>query len=134
LNHLYLSLWASLSGNLEKDIEWPSLGFFIMLFIVVGAAEHTGILQVFADWIKDICQGRLWVAIIVVVWVSGIASAIVDNIPYTATMLPIIAFLNQSIPGAESGVLLVSACSRGVFWRKWQHNRGVGECCYRRNS
>jgi Na+/H+ antiporter NhaD/arsenite permease-like protein len=90
---------------LEKEIEWPSLVFFIMLFIVVGAAEHTGILQVLADWIKDVCQGRLWVAIIVIVWVSGIASAIVDNIPYTATMLPIIAFLNQSIPGAESGVL-----------------------------
>ncbi|MFH0960563.1 MAG: SLC13 family permease [Pseudomonadota bacterium] len=90
---------------LEKEIEWPSLVFFIMLFIVVGSAEHTGILQVLADWIKDICQGRLWVAIIVIVWVSGIASAIVDNIPYTATMLPIIAFLNQSIPGAESGVL-----------------------------
>jgi Na+/H+ antiporter NhaD/arsenite permease-like protein len=96
---------ADIVEILEKEIEWPSLVFFIMLFIVVGAAEHTGILQVLADWIKDICQGRLWVAIIVVVWVSGIASAIVDNIPYTATMLPIIAFLNQSIPGAESGVL-----------------------------
>ena len=90
---------------LEKEIEWPSLVFFMMLFIVVGAAEHTGILQVLADWIKDICQGRLWVAIIVILWVSGIASAIVDNIPYTATMLPIIAFLNKAIPGAESGVL-----------------------------
>ena len=44
-------------------------------------------------------------AVIVILWVSGIASAIVDNIPYTATMLPIIAFLNKSIPGAESGVL-----------------------------
>jgi Na+/H+ antiporter NhaD/arsenite permease-like protein len=90
---------------LEKEIEWPSLVFFIMLFIVVGAAEHTGILQVLADSIKDICQGRLWLAVLVILWVSGIASAIVDNIPYTATMLPIIAFLNQSIPGAESGVL-----------------------------
>ena len=83
---------------LEKEIEWPSLVFFIMLFIVVGAAEHTGILQVLADSIKDVCQGRLWVAIVVILWVSGIASAIVDNIPYTATMLPIIAFLNKSIP------------------------------------
>ena len=76
-----------------------------MLFIVVGAAEQTGILQVIADWIKDVCQGRLWLAVIVVLWVSGFASAIIDNIPYTATMLPIIAFLNKAIPGAESGVL-----------------------------
>ena len=45
------------------------------------------------------------VAILIILWVSGIASAIVDNIPYTATMLPIVAFLNTTIPGAESGVL-----------------------------
>lgn len=90
---------------LEKEIEWSSLIFFIMLFIVVGAAEQTGILQVLADWIKDVCQGRLWLAVIVVLWVSGFASAIIDNIPYTATMLPIIDFLNKEIPGAESGVL-----------------------------
>jgi Na+/H+ antiporter NhaD/arsenite permease-like protein len=90
---------------LEKEVEWPSLVFFIMLFIVVGAAEQTGILQVIADWIKDVCQGRLWLAIMVILWVSGFASAIIDNIPYTATMLPIVLFLNKAIPGAESGVL-----------------------------
>jgi Na+/H+ antiporter NhaD/arsenite permease-like protein len=90
---------------LEKEIEWPSLVFFIMLFIVVGGAEQTGILQVIADWIKDVCQGKLWLAVLLILWVSGIASAIVDNIPYTATMLPIVLFLNKVIPGAESGVL-----------------------------
>jgi len=90
---------------LEKEIEWPSLVFFIMLFIVVGGAEQTGILQVIADWIRDVCQGKLWLAVLIVLWVSGIASAIVDNIPYTATMLPIVLFLNKTIPGAESGVL-----------------------------
>jgi Na+/H+ antiporter NhaD/arsenite permease-like protein len=90
---------------LEKEIEWPSLVFFIMLFIVVGAAEQTGILQVIADWILGVCQGRLWVAVLIILWVSGIASAIVDNIPYTATMLPITLFLTKTIPGAESGVL-----------------------------
>ncbi|MEW6347811.1 MAG: ArsB/NhaD family transporter [Thermodesulfobacteriota bacterium] len=90
---------------LEKEIEWPSLVFFIMLFIVVGAAEQTGILQVIADWIQDTVQGRLWVAVLIVLWVSAVSSAIVDNIPFTATMLPIVAFLNKSIPGAESGVL-----------------------------
>ncbi len=90
---------------LEHEIEWPSLVFFVMLFIVVGAAEQTGILQVIADWMKEICQGKLWLAVLVILWVSGFASAIIDNIPYTATMLPIIAFLNKAIPGAETGVL-----------------------------
>ncbi len=90
---------------LEKEIEWPSLVFFIMLFIVVGAAEHTGILQVIADWILQVCQGKLWLAVLIILWVSGFTSAIVDNIPYTATMLPITLFLTKTLPGAESGVL-----------------------------
>jgi Na+/H+ antiporter NhaD/arsenite permease-like protein len=90
---------------LEKEIEWPSLVFFIMLFIVVGGAEQTGILQVIADWILNVCQGNLVLAVLLILWISGIASAIVDNIPYTATMLPIVAFLGKTIPGAETGVL-----------------------------
>ena len=90
---------------LEHEIEWPSLVFFIMLFIVVGGAEQTGILQVVADWILNMCQGNLAMAILITLWVAGIASAIVDNIPFTATMLPITAFLGKTIPGAESGVL-----------------------------
>jgi len=90
---------------LEKEIEWPSLVFFIMLFIVVGAAEQTGILQVIADWILSACQGKLWLAVLIILWVSAFASAIVDNIPFTATMLPITLFLTKTLPGAESGVL-----------------------------
>jgi Na+/H+ antiporter NhaD/arsenite permease-like protein len=90
---------------IEKEIEWPSLVFFIMLFIVVGAAEHTGILQVIADWILNASQGKLWVTVLIILWVSGFASAIVDNIPYTATMLPITLYLTKTVPGAESGVL-----------------------------
>jgi Na+/H+ antiporter NhaD/arsenite permease-like protein len=90
---------------LEKEIEWPSLVFFMMLFIVVGGAEQTGILQAVADWILNVCQGNLTIAVLIILWVSGIASAIVDNIPFTATMLPITAFLGTTIPGAETGVL-----------------------------
>jgi len=90
---------------LEKEIEWPSLVFFIMLFIVVGGAEQTGILQAIADWILKVCQGNLTIAVLIILWVSGIASAIVDNIPFTATMLPITAFLGKTVPGAETGVL-----------------------------
>jgi Na+/H+ antiporter NhaD/arsenite permease-like protein len=90
---------------LEREIEWPSLIFFIMLFIVVGAAEQTGILQALADWILKVCQGNLIIAVLLILWVSGFASAIVDNIPYTATMLPVVMFLGKTLPGAETGVL-----------------------------
>jgi len=90
---------------LEHEVEWPTLVFFIGLFMVIAGAEETGLIQMIANWVKDVSKGNLTAAIIIVLWVSAIASAFIDNIPFTATMLPIIAFLNQTIPGAESGVL-----------------------------
>lgn len=91
--------------TLEHDVEWPSLVFFIMLFIIVGAADQTGILQFVANWLRDVSAGNLVLAILLILWTSAILSAIVDNIPFTATMLPVVALLSKSIPGAETGVL-----------------------------
>jgi len=90
---------------LEHEVEWPTLVFFMALFIVVAGAEETGLIQFIAEWVAHLSRGNLMVAIVLVLWVSAIASAAIDNIPFTATMLPIVAFLNHSIPGAESGVL-----------------------------
>ena len=90
---------------LEHEVEWPTLVFFIGLFMVIAGAEETGLIQIIAEWVKEVSRGNLTAAIVMVLWVSAIASAFIDNIPFTATMLPIIAFLNQTIPGAESGVL-----------------------------
>jgi Na+/H+ antiporter NhaD/arsenite permease-like protein len=90
---------------LEHEIEWPTLIFFMALFMVVAGAEETGLIQAIAGWVNNVSQGSLVVAILMILWVSALASAIIDNIPFTATMLPIVAFLSTSIPGAESGVL-----------------------------
>jgi Na+/H+ antiporter NhaD/arsenite permease-like protein len=90
---------------LEHEVEWPTLIFFMALFMVIAGAEETGLIQMIAEWVRDVSGGNLTVAIIMVLWVSAIASAFIDNIPFTATMLPIIAFLNGTIPGAGSGVL-----------------------------
>jgi len=90
---------------LEHEIEWPTLIFFMALFIVVAGAEETGLIQTIADWVYTVSQGSLVAAILLILWVSAVASAIVDNIPFTATMLPIVAFLTTSIPGADGGVL-----------------------------
>ena len=102
---------------LEKEIEWPTLIFFMMLFIVVAAAEHTGLIQIIADWVRDMSRGSLVIAVIMILWVSAIASAIIDNIPFTATMLPIVAYLTEVIPGAQGGVLwwalALGACMGG---------------------
>ncbi len=102
---------------LEHEVEWPTLVFFIALFMVIAGAEETGLIQIIAEWVKDASRGNLTVAVILVLWVSAIASAFIDNIPFTATMLPIVAFLNQTIPGAECGVLwwslALGACMGG---------------------
>jgi Na+/H+ antiporter NhaD/arsenite permease-like protein len=90
---------------LEKEIEWPTLIFFMMLFVVVAGAEETGLIQMIADWVRDVSGGSLVVAIVMILWVSAILSAIIDNIPFTATMLPIVAYLTGVIPGAEGGIL-----------------------------
>jgi Na+/H+ antiporter NhaD/arsenite permease-like protein len=90
---------------LENEVEWPTLVFFMALFIVVAAAEETGLIQVIAEGVAQVSRGNLTVAVLMVLWVSALASAAIDNIPFTATMLPIIAFLNTTIPGAENGVL-----------------------------
>ncbi len=90
---------------LEHEVEWPTLIFFIMLFIVVAGAEETGLIQIIANWVNHMSGGSIVAAILIILWVSAIASAIVDNIPFTATMLPIVAYLTEVIPGAETGIL-----------------------------
>ena len=90
---------------IEKDIEWSTLLFFIFLFIIVGAVEEVGLLAIIADWVHNLSAGNLTVAICLILWVSALMSAFVDNIPFTATMLPIVAYLTKVMPGAENNVL-----------------------------
>jgi Na+/H+ antiporter NhaD/arsenite permease-like protein len=90
---------------IEKDIEWPTLLFFMFLFILVGCVEEAGLLSLIADWVLKLSRGDLVMATVLILWVSAIMSAFVDNIPFTATMLPITAYLSQVIPGAENNVL-----------------------------
>jgi Na+/H+ antiporter NhaD/arsenite permease-like protein len=89
----------------EKEVEWPTLVFFMMLFIVVAGAEQTGLIQIVAGWVRDASQSSPVLAVLIVLWVSAILSAIIDNIPFTATMLPIVAYLSGAIPGIDGNVL-----------------------------
>jgi len=89
----------------EQEIEWPTLVFFMMLFIIVAGAEQTGLIQIVANWVRDASEGSPVIAVILVLWVSAIFSAIIDNIPFTATMLPIVAYLTASVPGVHGAVL-----------------------------
>ncbi|MBP3760837.1 MAG: ArsB/NhaD family transporter [Ruminococcus sp.] len=85
--------------NLLKKVDYKTLLFFIGLFIVVGGLEETGILEYIAQFIESISHGNVMLMIAIILWISAIASAFVDNIPFAATMVPVI----QSL-AATSGV------------------------------
>ena len=90
---------------LEKEVEWPSLMFFVGLFMVIAGAEATGLIQQIANVVLKASQGNLTIAVIMILWVSAIASAFIDNIPFTATMLPIVLFLSESFGLPRDNVL-----------------------------
>lgn len=74
-------------------VDYKTLLFFIGLFIVVGGLEQTGILEVIANFIGKVSGGNAVVMVAIIIWVSGISSAVVDNIPFAATMIPVIKTL-----------------------------------------
>ena len=91
-------------GEIMKKVDYKTLLFFIGLFIVVGGLEETGILVIMADFIGKISGGNIKLMIAIIIWISAIASAFVDNIPFAATMVPIIDTL-AATQGVDLGVL-----------------------------
>ena len=79
--------------ELIKKVDYKTLVFFIGLFIVVGGLEETGILELIAEFIEKISGGNVMLMVAIILWVSAIASAFVDNIPFAATMVPVIQSL-----------------------------------------
>lgn len=77
-------------GEVLKGVDYKTLLFFVGLFVVVGGLEQTGILNVMADFIGKISGGNFMLMIAIIILLSAVASAFVDNIPFAATMIPII--------------------------------------------
>ena len=86
--------------DLIKRVDYKTILFFIGLFIVVGGLEQTGILEIVAALIGEVSGGNTKIMIAIIIWISAIASAFVDNIPFAATMIPIIQSLaiSQGVP------------------------------------
>jgi|TARA_B100001971_G_C18221854_1_gene557720 Na+/H+ antiporter NhaD/arsenite permease-like protein len=82
--------------HIIRRIDWRTLLFFFGLFVTVGGLEKTGVLTLLAEYIGDISQGSLFVVIPIILWFSAFGSAVVDNIPFAATMVPVIANLSQT--------------------------------------
>lgn len=91
--------------SLLKKVDYATLLFFVGLFVVVGGLEETGILEIIADFIKNISGGNAYVMVAIILWLSAVASALVDNIPFAATMVPVIKNLGVGGPAGFLPVL-----------------------------
>lgn len=96
--------------ELLKKIDYKTLLFFIGLFVVVGGLEQTGILEVIAKFIKNVSGGNMYIMVAIIIWLSAICSAFIDNVPFAATMVPVI----KELAAGNGGVLAVLAYSLAI--------------------
>jgi Na+/H+ antiporter NhaD/arsenite permease-like protein len=90
--------------EIMSKVDWKTLVFFIGLFIVVSGLETTGVLEMLAGFIGSISGGSTVFVIVVILWFSALASALVDNIPFAATMVPVVRDL-AAMQGIDLGTL-----------------------------
>jgi len=134
-----------------RDVEWNTLFFFVGLFMLIEAIVHVGIVGGIATGLADAVGGDLTVATMAILWFSAIASAIVDNIPYTATAIPIVQGLidaglandvlwwalalgaclggNLTIVGASANIVVANLAERDghkiTFWQFFRYGSAV---------
>lgn len=101
------------------EVDWSTLIFFACLFITISVGEESGMIDVLAKAALDITEGNPWTSFFMIIWMSAIASAFVDNIPFAATMIPLIEVLNQNPTIAAEFNYAVSP-----LW--WALSLGVG--------
>lgn len=88
-----------------QDVEWGTLVFFAGLFVMVGALVNVGALQMLSDYLSEQVAGKPELATGVLLVLSAVVSAVVDNIPYVATMSPVVADLSAAVPAQHGDVL-----------------------------
>ena len=101
-----ITLLAAGKGALEllKKVDYKTLLFFVGLFVVVSGLEETGILELLAELIGEVSGGNLMLMVAIIIWGSAVASAFIDNIPFAATMIPVIKSL-AAMEGVELSTL-----------------------------
>ncbi len=86
--------------DILRDVEWNTIFFFIGLFIIIGGVEASGGIKLMAEWILKVTQGSQEATSMLILWGSGIISGIIDNIPYTATMSPMLVEIQRTMGDA----------------------------------
>lgn len=106
LTMIVLGLTSGKKSVIEiiKGVDYKTLLFFIGLFVSVAGLEKTGVLNMIANFITSVSKGNVAVIVIVILWLSAITSAFVDNIPFAATMIPVIRAI-AATEGMDIGTL-----------------------------
>jgi Na+/H+ antiporter NhaD/arsenite permease-like protein len=94
-------------------LEWPTLFFFVGLFVMVGALEETGAIEEVANGSADVTAGDRTAELLGIAWVSAIGSGLVDNIPFTAAMIPVVEQLSGGEDDSYWWALALGACFGG---------------------
>jgi len=105
-DHAYESIMA--------EVEWTTIFFFVGLFIIVTGVEHTGVIEMLANKTLELTGGDFNATVAAILWVSAIASAMIDNIPFVATMIPLIHNMAPAFGGADAIVPLWWALALGA--------------------
>lgn len=100
-------------NEILQDVEWNTIFFFIGLFIIIGGLEASGGIKLMAEWILRVTQGSQAATSMIILWASGVISGIIDNIPYTATMAPMLVEIEKTM-GATYAYPLWWALSLGA--------------------
>jgi Na+/H+ antiporter NhaD/arsenite permease-like protein len=96
-----------------SKIEWPTLFFFVALFVMVGALEETGAIDEAATGLEDLTGGNRTAELLGITWIAAVGSAVVDNIPFTTAMIPVVDQLGGSEDDAYWWALSLGACFGG---------------------
>jgi Na+/H+ antiporter NhaD/arsenite permease-like protein len=99
--------------DILAGVEWPTLFFFIGLFVMVGALEETGAIDQVAQGIGDVTAGNRTAELLGITWVSAVGSGVIDNIPFTAAMIPVVEQLGGHDDAAYWWALALGACFGG---------------------
>jgi Na+/H+ antiporter NhaD/arsenite permease-like protein len=102
--------------HILAEVEWPTIFFFIGLFIIVGGVIKVGLIKWMSVQVLDLTKGNLFATSMVLMWFSAFASAIVDNIPYVATMNPLIIDMAKQLWPNETGLQLLQHPDLMPLW------------------
>lgn len=106
--------------HILKQVDWSTLIFFAGLFIIISGAEKAGAIDLLSNTVLQISGGNPWVLFFMIIWISAIASAFIDNIPFAATMIPLI----YAIYNTESIAAVFGGLTINPLW--WALSFGVG--------